>query len=84
MRLQKLVAATAVAAMLFTPALAATGRDCASLTAKVDEAVTKYSTAPNIEKAKVEQKKGTDFCAAGEFNRGLLHLKLALAALGVI
>ena len=84
MNASRLLAVTAVAAMLGTTAYAATGRDCTSLAAKVDAAVTKYSSAPNIEKARAEQKKGADLCAAGEFNRGLLHLKLALSALGVI
>lgn len=84
MKISRLLTIATVAAMLGSTAYATTGRDCTSLAAKVDEAMTKYSTAPNIEKAKEEQKKGADLCAAGEFNRGLLHLKLALSALGVI
>ncbi len=84
MKASRLLAVTAVAAMLGTTAYAATGRDCTSLVAKVDAAMTKYSSAPNIERAKVEQKRGVDFCTEGDFARGLVHLKLALSILGVI
>ena len=84
MKVSRLLAITTVAAMLGSTAYATNGRDCTSLAAKVTDAMTKYSTAPNIEKAKVEQKKGEDFCGEGNYTRGVLHLKLALSILGVI